>query len=123
MITGQTKDRWVEVENFEKNPDKKVFLISLKAWWTWLNLTAADTVILFDPWWNPMVEMQAMDRAHRMGQKNMVNVYSLIWKWTIEEKMLRIKAKKKSLFDGIVSKNDEFIQNLSWEDLKGLFEY
>ena len=123
MITGQTKDRWVEVENFEKNPDKKVFLISLKAWWTWLNLTAADTVVLFDPWWNPMVEMQAMDRAHRMWQKNVVNVYSLIWKWTIEEKMLKIKAKKKSLFNWIVSKNDEFIQNLSWEDLKGLFEY
>lgn len=123
MITGQTKNRWTEVENFEKNPDKKVFLISLKAWWTWLNLTAADTVVLFDPWWNPMVEMQAMDRAHRMWQKNVVNVYSLIWKWTIEEKMLKIKAKKKSLFNWIVSKNDEFIQNLSWEDLKGLFEY
>ena len=122
-ITGQTKNRWAEVENFENNPNKKVFLISLKAWWTWLNLTAADTVILFDPWWNPMVEMQAMDRAHRMWQKNTVNVYSLIWKWTIEEKMLKIKAKKKSLFKWIVSKNDEFIQNLSWEDLKGLFEY
>lgn len=121
-LDGQTKDRKSEIESFSNNSEKRVFLISLKAGGTGLNLTSADTVFLFDPWWNPMVEMQAMDRAHRIGQKSTVNVYSLITKNTIEEKMLTIKERKKKLFDGVVGKSDQFIQKLSWEDLKGLFD-
>jgi len=121
-LDGQTRDRKTEIKTFTEKKDKKVFLISLKAGGTGLNLTAADTVILFDPWWNPMVEMQAMDRTHRIGQKNVVNVYSLITKNTIEEKMLKIKERKKKLFDSVVGQTDSFIKKLTWNDLKELFD-
>jgi SNF2 family DNA or RNA helicase len=120
-LDGQTINRRDEIKSFNEDPKKSVFLISLKAGGTGLNLTSADTVIIFDPWWNPMVEMQAMDRAHRMGQKNVVNVYSLITKNTIEEKMLIIKERKKKIFQGMVGKNDEYIKKLSWEDIRDLF--
>ena len=96
----------------------KVFLISLKAGGFGLNLTSADTVILFDPWWNPMVEVQASDRAHRIGQEKTVNVYRLITKGTVEEKMQKLKERKKLLFDSLINESGDFMAKLSWEDLK-----
>jgi len=121
-LDGSTNNRPKVISEFEKDKKKSCFLISMKAGGTGLNLTCADTVFLFDPWWNPMVEMQAMDRAHRIGQKNTVNVYSLLTKGTLEEKMLAIKDRKKKLFESVVGENEEFLQKLTWGDIEGLFE-
>lgn len=121
-LDGSTNNRPKVISEFENDPKKSCFLISMKAGGTGLNLTAADTVFLFDPWWNPMVEMQAMDRAHRIGQKKTVNVYSLLTKGTLEEKMLTIKDRKKKLFESVVGENEEFLQKLTWGDIEGLFE-
>jgi superfamily II DNA or RNA helicase len=96
-LDGSTKDRQDRVDRFQMDPTVTVFLISLKAGGTGLNLTAADTVIHFDPWWNPAVEDQATDRAHRIGQTRVVTTYRLIAQGTIEEKILQLKAKKKKL--------------------------
>jgi len=105
-----------EIEKF-KTEDIPVFLISLKAGGYGLNLTEADTIILVDPWWNPMVEMQAIDRAYRMGQKNSVNVYKLITSNTIEEKIIKLQEKKKQLFDNIVSIENIFT-SLTEDDIE-----
>ena len=121
-LDGQTKNRQKQIQQFQENENISVFLISLKAGGTGLNLTSADTVIPFDPWWNPMVEMQAMDRAHRMGQTKTVNVYSLLTKGTLEEKMLGVKAKKKKMFEAVMGENQDYLQKLTWEDIQGLFE-
>ncbi len=109
------KKRAEYVEKFQ-NKEKQVFLISLKAWWTWLNLTQADYVIHLDPWWNPAVENQATDRAHRIWQKRSVIVQKLIWKWTIEEKILLLQEKKKKLIDDLFSWN--FGAKLTKEDIE-----
>jgi len=95
-LDGSTKDRQAVVENFQREDGPPVFLISLKAGGSGLNLTAADTVIHFDPWWNPAVEDQATDRAHRIGQTKVVTTYRLIAKGTIEEKILELAEKKRS---------------------------
>lgn len=121
-LSGQTKDRKTMVNDFNNNPDNKVFLISLKAGGTGLNLTSADAVIIFDPWWNPSVENQAIDRTHRIGQKNSVNVYRLVTKGTIEEKILKLQEKKKFLFDNLVGESKDIFKKLTWDDVKGLFE-
>ena len=122
-IEGKTRDREEQVKRFAKDPSVGVFLLSLKAGGTGLTLTEADTVILFDPWWNPMVERQAMDRAHRIGQKKSVNVYKLITKATIEEKVLALQQRKRELFEAVMSSEGEVdITALTWDDLKGLFE-
>lgn len=113
------KKRAEYVEKFQ-NKEKQVFLISLKAWWTWLNLTQADYVIHLDPWWNPAVENQATDRAHRIWQKNPVIVQKLIWKWTIEEKILLLQEKKKKLIDDLFSWN--FSSKLTKEDIDFIFK-
>lgn len=120
-LDGQTKDRAGAVASFQQDPEKLVFLLSIKAGGTGLNLTAADVVILLDPWWNPMVEMQAMDRAHRIGQQKSVNVYSLITKGTIEEKMLVLKEKKKALFQATLSDSGDLFAKLTWDDIQKLF--
>lgn len=99
-----------------------VFLISLKAGGTGLNLTAADVVIHFDPWWNPAVEDQATDRAHRIGQENVVQVFKIITKNTIEEKIIELQNKKRSLINAIVQEGETFISNLSEEELLDLFK-
>ena len=99
----------------------KVFLISLKAGGTGLNLTGADTVIHYDPWWNPAVEDQATDRAYRIGQMNKVHVMKLITKGTIEEKIFKLQRKKKELSDSIISSKEVFINTLSKEELEELF--
>ncbi len=100
-LTGQSKDRGQLCDDFQAGK-APVFLISLRAGGTGLNLTAADTVIHFDPWWNPALEAQATDRAYRIGQKNPVFVYKLITEGTIEEKILMLQQKKRALFEGIL---------------------
>ena len=121
-IEGKTKDREGQVRQFTKNPDTTVFLLSLRAGGTGLTLVEADTVILFDPWWNPMVESQAMDRAHRIGQKKTVNVYKLVTQGTVEEKVMELQERKRQLFDALVQETEADLQGLTWEEVKGLFE-
>ena len=107
MLTGSTpkEQRLKLVENFNRD-ETNVFCISLKAGGTGLNLTAADIVIHFDPWWNLAVQNQATDRAHRIGQTNVVNVYKLIMKDTIEENILKLQARKKELAEQVLSGED-----------------
>ena len=102
-----------------------MFLISLKAGGTGLNLTSANTVIHFDPWWNPSVENQASDRAHRLGQENVVEVIKLIAKGTIEEKIIKLQEQKKELIDDIIDgnlSNCGILSSLSYEEIIDLFE-
>jgi len=98
-----------------------VFLISLKAGGTGLNLTGADTVIHFDPWWNPAVEDQATDRAHRIGQTKVVTVYRLIAEGTVEEKILQLSAKKRTLVSNVLSSEGSPLKGLTRADVDDLF--
>ena len=125
-LDGSTpiKTRNKIVEDFNKD-DTSVFLISLKAGGTGLNLTSADIVIHFDPWWNPAVEDQATDRAHRIGQKHVVEVIKMISEGTIEEKIISLQEEKKNLIDKVVGKDIELgenISNLDDEDILALFK-
>lgn len=115
-----TQDRNDFVKRFNAG-EGKVFLISLKAGGTGLNLTGADTVIHYDPWWNPAVEDQATDRAYRIGQHNKVHVMKLITKGTIEEKIFKLQRKKKELSNSVISSKEVFINTLSKEELEELF--
>ena len=99
-----------------------VFLISLKAGGTGLNLTGADMVVHFDPWWNPAVEDQATDRAYRLGQKNNVQVLKFITKNMVEEKIYKLQEKKKSLIDRMIQPGENFLTKLSEDEIKELFE-
>jgi SNF2 family DNA or RNA helicase len=119
-IDGQTRDRAAQVDAFQNDPDKRVFLISLKAGGYGLNLTKADTVIHFDPWWNPAVEAQATDRAHRIGQERPVTVYKLITTGTVEEKILKLQEKKRNLMDAALDDEAPLMEGLTDEDLRGL---
>ncbi|VAW90068.1 DNA/RNA helicases, SNF2 family [hydrothermal vent metagenome] len=120
-LTGQTRKRDEAIEYF-KSGQADVFLISLKAGGVGLNLTEADTVIHYDPWWNPAAENQATDRAHRIGQEKAVFVYKLITENTLEEKILAMQAKKQALIDGVYKKGAGKDQaKLSSDDLKALF--
>src|SRR5260221_5262908 len=101
-LDGRTRDRQKHVERFQKDPDVSLFLISLKAGGVGLNLTAAEYVFLLDPWWNPAVEAQAIDRAHRIGQSKRVFAYRLIAKDTVEEKVLELQNTKLNLADAII---------------------
>ena len=123
-LTGQTKvNRRIElVDEFNTNDNIKVFLISLKAGGTGLNLTGADMVIHYDPWWNLSAENQATDRAYRIGQKNNVQVYKLITKNSIEEKIFDLQEKKAKLIDDVLDTKTSFISKLSKEDIMKLFE-
>jgi len=120
-LTGQTKDRATPVQQFQSG-EIPLFLISLKAGGTGLNLTAADAVIHYDPWWNPAVENQATDRAHRIGQEKTVFVYKLVAKGTVEEKILEMQQRKKELMDGLFSDKTTSKLELTEQDLKGLFD-
>jgi len=120
-LDGQTQDRQDVINRFNEDDNIKAFLISIKAGGFGLNLTSADTVIIFDPWWNPMVEMQATDRAYRIGQTRPVNVYRLITKGTIEEKILKLQEKKKTLFDNVINENNDIIKKLTWNDICEVF--
>ncbi len=119
-IDGSTRDRAAQVDAFQNDPDKRVFLISLKAGGYGLNLTKADTVIHFDPWWNPAVEAQATDRAHRIGQERPVTVYKLITTGTVEEKILKLQERKRNLMDAALDDENPLMEGLTDEDLRGL---
>ncbi|MBP7309999.1 MAG: DEAD/DEAH box helicase, partial [Candidatus Cloacimonetes bacterium] len=122
-LDGKTKDRVTPISNFERDPNLKLFLISLKTGGTGLNLTAADTVILYDPWWNPMVENQAIDRTHRIGQTNMVQVFRLITKGTVEEKIIALQNSKRELFDTVIEGGQSVLKGMTGEDIRQLFSY
>ncbi|MGM0508278.1 MAG: SNF2-related protein [Fusobacteriota bacterium] len=122
-LDGGTRNRMEKVNEFNSDENLKVFLISLKAGGTGINLTSADIVIHVDPWWNPMVERQATDRAHRIGQKNQVTIYKLITAGTIEEKMLKLQKKKQDIFDNVIESNESKIDKINWEDIQELLEY
>ena len=123
-LTGATKvDERIElVDSFNEDPSIKIFLISLKAGGTGLNLTGADMVIHYDPWWNISTENQATDRAYRIGQKNNVQVYKLITKNSIEEKIYDLQQRKAELMDNMLSTKTTFINKLSRDDVMNLFE-
>ena len=123
-LTGSTKveERIELVDEFNKNEEIKVFLISLKAGGTGLNLTGADMVIHYDPWWNISTENQATDRAYRIGQKNNVQVYKLITKNSIEEKIYELQEKKAKLADNMLDTQTTFINRLSKDEIMKLFE-
>ncbi|MEO6732344.1 MAG: SNF2-related protein [Ferruginibacter sp.] len=119
-LTGQTKDRAAAVSNFQNNDDIRVFLISLKAGGTGLNLTEADYVYLVDPWWNPAVENQAIDRCYRIGQEKHVVAVRLICPNTIEEKIMKLQASKKELANDLIKTDVNVLKHLGKEDLLGL---
>ncbi len=120
-LDGSTRDRVAEVDRFQGG-QVPVFLISLKAGGVGLNLTAADTVIHFDPWWNPAVEAQATDRAHRIGQKSVVTAYKFITRGTVEEKILSLQNRKRSLLDALVESEQPLMEGLTMGDLTELLE-
>ena len=121
-LDGSTKDRQKEVERFQNDPDLKVFLISLKAGGLGLNLTQAEYVFLLDPWWNPAIEAQAIDRAHRIGQKNTVFTYRFITKNSVEEKILVLQENKKKLAQELITTEESFVKSLSKEDIASILE-
>ncbi len=119
-LDGKTRDRKARVNRFQEDDNCRVFLISLKAGGLGLNLTAADYVFLLDPWWNPAVEAQAIDRAHRVGQNRTVFAYRLICRDTVEEKIAALQKQKRELADAILEGDDtsSILKDLSAEDLE-----
>jgi superfamily II DNA or RNA helicase len=117
-LDGATRDRQEPVERFQNDPACRLFLISLKAGGLGLNLTAAEYVFLLDPWWNPAVEAQAVDRAHRIGQTRQVFAYRLIARDTVEEKVLELQKTKRDLAAAIISEDNSPLRNLQREDLE-----
>ncbi|MDQ3034389.1 MAG: DEAD/DEAH box helicase [Myxococcota bacterium] len=120
-LDGSTKDRQQRVDHFNEDENVDAFLISLKAGGTGLNLTGADTVVHFDPWWNPAVEDQATDRAHRIGQSKVVSVYRLIAKGTVEEKILQLSGKKRDLMSNVLNTEGAPLKGLTKADIDELF--
>ena len=121
-LDGQTKDRAGQVDIFQNNEEFKIFLISLKAGGVGLNLTKAEYVFIMDPWWNPAIENQAIDRAYRIGQKNTVVAQRLICRKTVEEKVLKMQQTKKYLADSIIEEDDGFSAKMTVEDLRSLLD-
>jgi superfamily II DNA or RNA helicase len=119
-LDGSTTDRAGVVERFQTNAEIPVFLISLKAGGVGLNLTGADTVVHFDPWWNPAVEDQATDRAHRIGQTKVVTSYKLITRDTVEEKILTLQNRKRKIIQATIGGEAEFAAALNWEEIQEL---
>ena len=120
ILTGETKGRQEVVNAFQAEPDAAVFLLSLRAAGTGLNLTTASYVILYDPWWNPAVEAQAIDRSHRIGQTRTVNAYRLIAPGTVEEKIWELQQRKSQTISDVLGE-EGFASNLSKDDLEYLF--
>lgn len=122
-LDGQTptKRRQMAIDHFQKEEDLRIFLISLKAGGVGINLTAADYVIIFDPWWNPAVESQAVDRSHRIGQTQQVFTYRLITRDTVEEKILELQNRKRQLVNDIITGDKSFFKKLSQEEILDLF--
>jgi SNF2 family DNA or RNA helicase len=121
-LTGQTKDRKGEIEKFQTTKDASVFLLSLKAGGAGLNLTSASYVILYDPWWNPAVENQAIDRTHRIGQKNKVIAYRLLTRDSVEEKIRILQHQKTALVTNILG-DEGFASNLGVDDLQFILSH
>jgi SNF2 family DNA or RNA helicase len=119
-LDGSTTNRAAVVEKFQTNAAIPVFLISLKAGGVGLNLTGADTVIHFDPWWNPAVEDQATDRAHRIGQTKVVTSYKLITRDTVEEKILTLQNRKREIIQATIGGEEEFAAALNWDEIQEL---
>ncbi len=120
-LDGKTNKRLELVNEFNENESNRVFLISLKAGGTGLNLTSADYVFLIDPWWNPAAESQAIDRTHRIGQKNHVFAYKLICENSIEEKIIKLQEKKKMLSEDLIQAQENFVKKLNQSDIEVLF--
>jgi SNF2 family DNA or RNA helicase len=114
--------RQSEIDRFQSTPDVPVFLLSLKAGGSGLNLTGADTVVHFDPWWNPAAEAQATDRAHRIGQTRVVTSYKLVCPETVEERVLALQDEKRALLAGVFEASDASAQKLSLADLRSLLK-
>lgn len=121
-LDGSTVRRAEEVQRFQENPDVRIFLISMKAGGVGLNLTSADYVFILDPWWNPAVEAQAVDRAHRIGQDKSVFIYKFITKNTVEEKILLLQSRKKALASELITTEEGFVKSLTNEDIMALME-
>src|SRR2546426_6300787 len=119
-LDGSTQNRAEVVTRFQQG-NAPVFLISLKAGGVGLNLPAADTVIHFDPWWNPAVEDQATDRAHRIGQTRVVTSYKLITRNTVEEKILNLQNRKREIIKGTLEGEESLTEALSWEEIQEVF--
>jgi len=119
-LDGSTRNRGEIVSEFQQNTDLKVFLISIKAGGVGLNLTQADYVFILDPWWNPAVEQQAIDRTHRIGQDKKVFIYKFIAKDTVEEKILALQNRKKSLANSLITTEESFFKSLSKEDIRDI---
>jgi SNF2 family DNA or RNA helicase len=117
-LDGSTTNRQACVQRFQTDPECRVFLVSLKAGGLGLNLTAAEYVFLLDPWWNPAVEAQAVDRAHRIGQTRQVFAYRLIARDTVEEKVLELQSSKRDLAAAIINQDNSLIRSLKREDLE-----
>lgn len=120
-MDGSTKNRHDLIESFNHNPDVKIFLISLKAGGFGINLTAADSVVIYDPWWNPAVENQAIDRAHRIGQNKTVHVYRLLTQDSVEQRIMDLKSKKASLASALMDNAKAETLQLTKSDLENLF--
>lgn len=120
-LDGSTRNRAALVEKFQSGESAPVFLISLKAGGTGLNLTAADYVIHLDPWWNPAVQQQATDRAHRIGQTRPVVSLRFIAEDTVEERVLEMQEHKRGLADAVVGTDAGFLQSMSGDELRALF--
>jgi superfamily II DNA or RNA helicase len=121
-LDGSTKDREKQVTLFQEDESIRIFLISLKAGGVGLNLTKADYVFLLDPWWNPAIEAQAVDRAHRIGQENKVFTYKFITRNTVEEKILGLQERKKKLAQDLISTEESFVKSLSQDDILNLLQ-
>ena len=119
-LDGATREREAEVDRFQNSGEIPVFLISLKAGGVGLNLSGADTVFHFDPWWNPAVEDQAADRAHRIGQTRVVTAYKLIARNTVEEKIVRLQEKKRAVIEATVESEEPLMTALTMEEIAGL---
>jgi hypothetical protein len=121
-LDGATRDRQGEVEKFQTQDEIKVFLISLKAGGVGLNLTKAEYVFLLDPWWNPAVEAQAIDRAHRIGQENKVIIYKFITRNSVEEKIMALQDRKLALAGELIGTEESFMKSLNQTDIAALLE-
>jgi SNF2 family DNA or RNA helicase len=119
-LDGKTTDRQARVAHFQEDPECRLFLVSLKAGGQGLNLTAADYIYILDPWWNPAVEAQAVDRAHRIGQTRRVFAYRLIARDTVEEKILALQDRKRELAESIVRADESLITSLTADDVEML---
>jgi len=121
-LDGQSQDRMEIVNRFQENMEIPIMLAGIKTGGLGLNLTAADHCFILDPWWNPAIEQQAVDRLHRIGQNKTVNIYRIVSQNTVEEKMLLLKETKQKIADQLMTADQSFLEQLSYEDFQFLFQ-